>query len=146
VYQQKFRVPLSHNPTDNSRARSRLRAKLAIVLGASLTIFRTQTSVRIDFRSCVSTENPPFCFQNTDLNFGMFQVVCINRNCTTFSRQQQSSTTASFPLRQPSALLTEVTLLRMTAALLHPAFRSRSEFLHFHSFYSLNEFYNYNRT
>jgi hypothetical protein len=34
---------------------SRLLAKLAIVLGASLTIFKTRTSVRAGFRSFVST-------------------------------------------------------------------------------------------
>jgi hypothetical protein len=50
-----FRYLLSHNATDSSRERSRLRAKLAIVLEASLTIFETRTSVRKGFRSCVST-------------------------------------------------------------------------------------------
>jgi hypothetical protein len=43
-------VSLSPNPTDDIPAPSRLRAKLAIVLGASLTIFTTRTLVRIGFR------------------------------------------------------------------------------------------------
>ena len=57
-----FCVPLSRNPTDNSRAHSRLRAKLAIVFGASLTILTTRTLVRISLESFLATSNPPLQF------------------------------------------------------------------------------------
>jgi hypothetical protein len=65
-----------HTDVDWS-ARSQLRANLAIVLGASLTIYTRRTSVRIGFRSCHNTNYTTSRHHNSRLQLRHFRYVIL---------------------------------------------------------------------